>query len=210
MDPDNELSMNPGPRDPSVLHLQSIHRSTAVWAAGGGDTQRSRKHGEAVIGITAVDGGWDHIIEEIFGQSPVNQLVGGRLKLSWLTKCFPSLSDNASDLELRRYTQSYLLQLITGVLFTDKSGGMIHCIFPTIAPIPRGPSLDNSNIWGSQSGPYGMRWCSQLNFGETSAHVVSTHRLALDGLAPSHFIWQPYSEFLFTAPKHLIDGHSNN
>lgn len=43
MDPEDELSMKPGPRDPSVLHLQSIHRSTSVWEAGGGYTQRSRR-----------------------------------------------------------------------------------------------------------------------------------------------------------------------
>ncbi|KAK1365401.1 serine/threonine-protein phosphatase 7 long form-like [Heracleum sosnowskyi] len=143
MDPDNELSMSPGLRDPSVLHLQSIHRSTSIWKASFGDTQRLRKRnptharfpklhqrmipilldlifdgvsrissinidwnlitalierwrlethtfhlpvgesnitlqdvslllvlrvdGAAVTSITIVDGGWDHIIEEIFG-----------------------------------------------------------------------------------------------------------------------------------------------
>ncbi|KAK1369759.1 C2 NT-type domain-containing protein [Heracleum sosnowskyi] len=168
--------------------------------------------GDVITGVTVVDGGWDHIIEEIFGISPGKQLVGGRLQLSWLTKCFPPLSNNSSDVELRRYMQSYMLQLNAGFLFTDKSGGMIHCMyiplirdfqvfgtldwgatvlsylyremckckscnigteenagcllllqlwawtrFPTIAPIPRGPSLDNSDIWGNHLSPYGMR-----------------------------------------------------
>ncbi|KAK1363489.1 hypothetical protein POM88_039050 [Heracleum sosnowskyi] len=27
----------------------------------------------------------------------------------------------------------------------------------TLAPMPRGPSLDNSVIWGDRPGPYGMR-----------------------------------------------------
>ncbi|KAL8104818.1 hypothetical protein AgCh_028842 [Apium graveolens] len=43
MDPDNEMSMYPGSRDSSVLHLQSTHRSDLIWKAGGGDSHRSRK-----------------------------------------------------------------------------------------------------------------------------------------------------------------------
>ncbi|KAL8120613.1 hypothetical protein AgCh_017691 [Apium graveolens] len=34
--------MNPGPRDPTLLHLQSEHRSTEVWRLGGGDAQICR------------------------------------------------------------------------------------------------------------------------------------------------------------------------
>lgn len=41
MDQD-ELSMHPRPKDPSVLHLQVDHRSSIVWELGGGDHQRSR------------------------------------------------------------------------------------------------------------------------------------------------------------------------
>lgn len=43
MDPFDEFSMHPGPRNSKVLHLQSTHRSSTVWEAGGGDTQRSRR-----------------------------------------------------------------------------------------------------------------------------------------------------------------------
>lgn len=45
-----------------------------------------RINGDAVTGMTAVDGGWNTIIEEIFGVSTGIQLIGGRLQLSWLTK----------------------------------------------------------------------------------------------------------------------------
>lgn len=41
MDIDN-LNLCPGPRVSSVLHLQAEHRSTNIWKAGGGDSQRSR------------------------------------------------------------------------------------------------------------------------------------------------------------------------
>lgn len=41
MEPE-EPSMHPQPRDHSVLHLQTDHRSSIVWEVGGGDSQRSR------------------------------------------------------------------------------------------------------------------------------------------------------------------------
>ncbi|KAK1370014.1 hypothetical protein POM88_036106 [Heracleum sosnowskyi] len=37
----SDFELQPGPRDPSVLHLQAEHRFTHIWNAGG-DTQRSR------------------------------------------------------------------------------------------------------------------------------------------------------------------------
>uniref|UniRef100_A0A166GXD8 Aminotransferase-like plant mobile domain-containing protein n=1 Tax=Daucus carota subsp. sativus TaxID=79200 RepID=A0A166GXD8_DAUCS len=43
MDPNDELTMHPGPKIPSVLHLQSSHRSSTVWDVCGGDAHRSRR-----------------------------------------------------------------------------------------------------------------------------------------------------------------------
>ncbi|KAL8090544.1 hypothetical protein AgCh_039842 [Apium graveolens] len=37
------FDMNHGPRDPTLLHLQSEHRFTEVWRLGGGDAQRCRR-----------------------------------------------------------------------------------------------------------------------------------------------------------------------
>lgn len=228
MDRNDELCMDPRPRDPSVLHLQTVHRSSVVWDAGGGDSLRSRRRnpnsvrlpplhprmvplltdlrfdgvsrltsiqidwslitalierwrpethtfhlpigecmislqdvsirlglridGPAVIGVTAVDGGWGNMIEHVFGANPISAipvasgLVGGRLKFSWLNSVFRSLPNDASDVQLRQYTQSYLLQLIGGVLFTDHSGGQIHCMYiPLIQDLDRCGTLS----WGS-------------------------------------------------------------
>ncbi|XP_074374783.1 serine/threonine-protein phosphatase 7 long form homolog [Apium graveolens] len=38
----DDFELHPGPTDPSVLYLQAEHRSTNVWKAGGGDSQRTR------------------------------------------------------------------------------------------------------------------------------------------------------------------------
>lgn len=35
--------MNPGSRDPTLLHFQFEYRSTEVWRLGGGDAQRCRR-----------------------------------------------------------------------------------------------------------------------------------------------------------------------
>lgn len=216
-----------------------------------------RIDGDVVIGTTSgVDGGWRIMIERVFGTSPpvviennkkkANELKGGRLMLSWLTKVFDALPVCPSEEQLRRYTQSYILQLIAGVLFTDHSGGLVHCMYipliedfghckklawgaamlaylfrelckscrigveemagcvlllqlwawsrlPFLALIPHGPSLDNL-LWGDRVGPYGIKWCCHLKFTDTSSHVLYTHRLSLDALAPSRFEWQPYSD----------------
>lgn len=35
--------MHPGPCDPTLLHLQSSHKTTEIWRVGGGDAQRCRR-----------------------------------------------------------------------------------------------------------------------------------------------------------------------
>lgn len=225
-----------------------------------------RIDGDVVTGSTGgVEGGWKHLIQQIFGRLPEDNdkekflLKGGRLLLSWLTSVCSALPVAPSEEEVKRYTHFYLLQLIVGVLFTDHSGGQVHCMYipliqdfgccrslswgdavleylfrelckscrtgveeiagcllllqlwtwirlPLLAPVPRGPTIDNT-IWGDRAGPYGMRWCCHLKFTDTSSHVLSTHRLSLDALGPSHFIWQPYSdEILAKLPEHWKEG----
>ncbi|KAL8096229.1 hypothetical protein AgCh_037258 [Apium graveolens] len=79
---------------------------------------------------------------------------------------------------------------------------------PTLAPVPHGTSLDDP-IRGNRLGPFGMRWCSHLSFVDTSLGILATHRLSLDGLAPSHFIWQSYmSEILASLPPSCVDDSS--
>ncbi|KAK1401462.1 hypothetical protein POM88_001067 [Heracleum sosnowskyi] len=267
-DAHSDFELQPGPRDPSVLHLQAEHRSTHVLNSGG-DTQRSRVRTKfpalhrrmvpilrdlrfdgvarlAVTGHTRCEGGWSNVVKNMFGEAP--NLKGGRLKLNWLDSVVPKvLPDDANEDELLRYTRAYILQLLGGVLFTDHQGCQVHCMFipllenlsvcqelawgagvlaylyrelcksskigkeeitgcllllqlwawtrlPTLAPISSGPSLDSQDIWGDLAGPYGLRWCGRKSFVDVVTHVVCVYRLSLDVLAPSHFIWMPYSD----------------
>ncbi|KAL8089625.1 hypothetical protein AgCh_039196, partial [Apium graveolens] len=79
----------------------------------------------SLVEATEVNDGWDQIVTQVFGIHPLTSLEGGRLKLSWLTAHFSSLCNDAIDLELMLHIQSYLIQL-SGILFTDKSGGQIQ------------------------------------------------------------------------------------
>ncbi|KAK1354010.1 hypothetical protein POM88_047266 [Heracleum sosnowskyi] len=318
-----DLELNPGPKDPSVLHLQEEHRSTNIWKAGGGDNMRSRVRtkftsvhsrmvpylrdmhfdgvarltsihidwslvtalverwrpethtfhlptgectitlqdvsillglrvdGRAITGSTEFKGGWTKIVQEMFGKAPSEEskdLNGGRLKLSWLSKTFLMLPDDADEDEVIRHTHAFMLQLIGGVLFTDHQGSQIHCMFipliqnlercsklswgsgvlaflyrelckackigveeiagcvlllqlwawtrlPTLAPVPRGPCLDNQDIWGDLNGPFGLRWCAPKSFtdfnvldrisliarGEITGDIRSIDALASEG-----------------------------
>ncbi|KAK1377688.1 hypothetical protein POM88_024432 [Heracleum sosnowskyi] len=173
MDPNNEMSMNPGPRDSYVLHLQSQHRSDVVWKAGGGDCQRSRKrdptqnkffksiegpvgecsitlHDVNVLLALRIDGdavtGGDKIhcmylpLIQDFGRC--RTLAWGSAVLAFLYRelckaCKIGVRENVGCL--------ILLQLWAWTRLS------------TLAPVPRGPSLENSVIWGDRPGPYGMR-----------------------------------------------------
>lgn len=107
----------------------------------------------AVTGFTSIDGGWGSYIERVLGANSISianpsmsGLVGGRVKFSWLNSIFLSLPDDASDVHLTRYTRSYLLQLIGRVLFTDHSGGQVHCMYiPLIENLATCATLS----WGS-------------------------------------------------------------
>ncbi|KAL8121782.1 hypothetical protein AgCh_018503 [Apium graveolens] len=106
-----------------------------------------RVDGRAVSGCTEFKGGWSNLIESVFGKAPgKHDLDGGRLRLNWLAKLLPALSDDANEDELIQYTQTYMLQLIGGILFTDHQGSQVHCMFPPLIQ-----NLDRSKTlsWGA-------------------------------------------------------------
>ncbi|KAK1394872.1 hypothetical protein POM88_013928 [Heracleum sosnowskyi] len=50
----------------------------------------------------------------------------------------------------------------------------------SLAPIPRGPSLDNVHIWGDLVGPHDLMWRSHLSFVDSGSHSAAIYRLQLD------------------------------
>ncbi|XP_038885843.1 serine/threonine-protein phosphatase 7 long form homolog [Benincasa hispida] len=53
-------------------------------------------------------------------------LKGSRLSIMWLASQFPELPLDANDISVRRYARAYIMQLIGGLLFTDKSSTLVH------------------------------------------------------------------------------------
>ncbi|KAL0013037.1 hypothetical protein SO802_000106 [Lithocarpus litseifolius] len=90
---------------------------------------------------------WDDLCEELLGVRPDRSVLhGSALKLSWLRSCFHKPPPDADDLTLQRYARAYILGLIGGFLFTDKSGADVQLIF---LPLLRDFSYIEQLSWGS-------------------------------------------------------------
>ena len=55
--------------------------------------------------------------------------IGQRLHLNWLLDKFSTLPPDADEESIRCYCRAYILQLIGGCLFADKSNSKVHLMF---------------------------------------------------------------------------------
>ncbi|KAK9082863.1 hypothetical protein Scep_029334 [Stephania cephalantha] len=60
---------------------------------------------------------------------PENNRTGGRIQIRQLSRWFPNLPDNANEVEVQRYARAYILQLLGGTLFADKSNNLVHITY---------------------------------------------------------------------------------
>ncbi|KAK9148305.1 hypothetical protein Scep_007062 [Stephania cephalantha] len=60
---------------------------------------------------------------------PENNKTGGRIQIRQLSRWFPNLPNNAGDVEVQRYARAYILQLLGGTLFADKSNNLVHITY---------------------------------------------------------------------------------
>lgn len=196
--------MDPGPINPTILHLQSTHRSQLVWTDQSANCLHCRRReailhrtidldprmvpylkqsgfwGVTRIGFTQLDwhlitalverwrpethtfhmpGGectitlqdiaiqfglpvdgkavtgslqhdWPLLCEDLLGvRPPQPQLRGSRLSLPWLGSHFTKLPLEADEVMIKRHTRAYIMQLIGGFLFADKSSTFVHLMF---------------------------------------------------------------------------------
>ena len=56
-------------------------------------------------------------------------IKGQRLSIPWLAEQFTQLPPNANVVSVQRYTRTYIMKLIGGFLFADKSSTLVHCMF---------------------------------------------------------------------------------
>ncbi|KAF7833529.1 serine/threonine-protein phosphatase 7 long form-like protein [Senna tora] len=210
--------MNPGPDDPSLLTLQSVHCSQHIWNGEADRVLRVRRaqkkgndlldaiipylkqagfYGVACLGfiqmdhhlITAfverwrpethtfhlpqgectitlqdvsilmglsVDGlpitgltldDWAGLCGRLLGViPPPTALYGGRLNMSWLDDQFRELPENASEVTVQQFARAYILRLIGGVLFVDKSSRFVHLVY---LPLLEDFQVAGTYSWGS-------------------------------------------------------------
>jgi hypothetical protein len=87
--------------------------------------------GLPVTGLT--DSKWRELCIRLLGVDPPSlQLSGSRLSLNWLAQQFPSLATDADDVTVERYARIYILQLMGGSIFADKSQDKVYLMFLTL------------------------------------------------------------------------------
>ncbi|XP_050945197.1 serine/threonine-protein phosphatase 7 long form homolog [Cucumis melo] len=142
------MALNRGPIDPDILYDQNIHRSETVWDDRNTPEINCRRR-EAVVQqrwrpethtfhmpvgectITLQD------VEVLVGLSADGEPVidqmhddwGQRLSLTWLGAEFHELANDADEETITRYARAYILQLMGGSIFADKSTRYVHLMF---------------------------------------------------------------------------------
>uniref|UniRef100_A0A2N9FXJ1 Aminotransferase-like plant mobile domain-containing protein n=1 Tax=Fagus sylvatica TaxID=28930 RepID=A0A2N9FXJ1_FAGSY len=84
--------------------------------------------GEVLVGSTELN--WSGLCLQLLGVSPPpNKLDGSRLNMKWLQDTFGVLPDDANEVTVQQYTRAYILELLGGSYFADKSGEKVHLMF---------------------------------------------------------------------------------
>uniref|UniRef100_A0A2N9GJU2 Aminotransferase-like plant mobile domain-containing protein n=1 Tax=Fagus sylvatica TaxID=28930 RepID=A0A2N9GJU2_FAGSY len=84
--------------------------------------------GEVLVGSTELN--WSELCLQLLGVSPPpNKLDGSRLNMKWLQDTFGVLPDDANEVTVQQYTRAYILELLGGSYFADKSGEKVHLMF---------------------------------------------------------------------------------
>jgi hypothetical protein len=80
-----------------------------------------------------IDSKWRELCIRLLGVDPYSpQLSGSRLSLNWLAQQFPPLAADADDVTVEKYAWMYILQLMGGSIFADKSQDKVHLMFLTL------------------------------------------------------------------------------
>jgi len=102
--------------------------------------------GRAVTGATAYD--WYALCLDLLGVVPddAKLLKGCRINMGWLRRQFSVPPAGAGELALIRYARAYILQLMGGCLFADKSGNLVSLMF---LPLLRDFQETTTYSWGA-------------------------------------------------------------
>ncbi|KAK9101360.1 hypothetical protein Scep_024790 [Stephania cephalantha] len=145
--------------------------------------------GMPVTGTTDAD--YADVCERLLGRTPGgDDVVGCKLKVDWLERNVPSIDDDSDEESVRRYVRSYILQLIGGCLFADKSNRFVHLMF---LPLLEDFQLAGQYSWGSACLAYLYRELCRGS--RAGAHEVAGASILLQ-------LWA-WDRFPFIAPRRL-------
>ncbi|XP_019455030.1 PREDICTED: serine/threonine-protein phosphatase 7 long form homolog [Lupinus angustifolius] len=83
---------------------------------------------EVITGVTSMD--WEDICMQLLGAVPAgNELMGQRVKLTWLERTFRDLPDNANDVIIEQHAKAFILRMIGEFLMPDTSGNRVHLMY---------------------------------------------------------------------------------
>ncbi|XP_019450702.1 PREDICTED: serine/threonine-protein phosphatase 7 long form homolog [Lupinus angustifolius] len=84
--------------------------------------------GEVVTGVTSTD--WEELCIQLLGVVSVgNELMGQRVKLTWLERTFRDLPENANEVVIEQHARAFILRMIGGFLMPDTSGNRVHLMY---------------------------------------------------------------------------------
>ncbi|XP_019431301.1 PREDICTED: serine/threonine-protein phosphatase 7 long form homolog, partial [Lupinus angustifolius] len=73
---------------------------------------------------------WEDLCMQLLGVVPAgNELMGQRVKLTWLERTFRDLPDNADDDVIEQQARAFILRMIVGFLMPDTSGNRVHLMY---------------------------------------------------------------------------------
>ncbi|KAI8534531.1 hypothetical protein RHMOL_Rhmol10G0097500 [Rhododendron molle] len=145
--------MEPGPIEATVLSGQKRHRSTTVWSAGAGadSTTLTVRRREAALRRMGLPD--DRIIPldalclNLLGATPpAGKRDGGRVSMKWLDEAFGVLPLDADPIAVEQHARAYILRLIGGTIFADKSSSLVHLMF---LPLLEDFNTAGEYSWGS-------------------------------------------------------------
>ncbi|XP_019442356.1 PREDICTED: serine/threonine-protein phosphatase 7 long form homolog [Lupinus angustifolius] len=157
--------------------------------------------GEVITGVTSMD--WEDICMQLLGAVLAgNELMGQRVKLTWLERTFRDLPDNVDDDVIEQHARAFILRMIGGFLMPDTSatttdqkeiGGCLLLLqswaydrIQNLAPRLRDPTIPYF--------PLVKRWSQYLITTNIPGHAVNIIRAMFDHMRVDQFRWMPYSQ----------------
>uniref|UniRef100_A0A9I9E1F2 Aminotransferase-like plant mobile domain-containing protein n=1 Tax=Cucumis melo TaxID=3656 RepID=A0A9I9E1F2_CUCME len=168
---------------------------------------------------------WMLICNDYLGVVPPD-MKGQRLSLPWLAEQFEELPPDTDIVSVQRYARAYIMQLIVGFLFVDKSNTLVHCMFlqflfdfdqagtytwgaATLAWLYRELCRASNAQSLEIAGPLMLLQSGVQAASEQSGNMLLIYRWTFDRLSRSQINWTPYTpDIMASLPVRCQSGQA--